>query len=409
ALARSPVDRFASAGEFAAALHDESGPARGKASTFRSLIARAAGIILLIGAGAAVWAATTRSNSHSGATSPIDARRMGTQDTIAYNLYLRARAQADRRSAISLSRSIELYQAAIARDSGFANAWAGLARSLQFSLNWRYPVPHIPRDSVVPLMVQASERALEADSNNTEAWMARAVVLRQLDKTSDHDRLDALMHALRTDSTNAELWFLISNAWQDSLENRRALDALRRAIQLNPRHASALGFLGMNYIWLRKNDSALFWTDSAKKIDPSAIWARQSRGQALRELGRMSEAESEFQASTQLGRGPDEINGWAGLAEVNYRRGDKHAADTIIAHAVSLADTVHPTVHDAAYLAWAFTQTGQRERALRFLEAYQPRRDIHFQLHLPRDPPLDPLRSDPRFAALLTRKNVPLH
>ncbi|HUQ20891.1 MAG TPA: serine/threonine-protein kinase, partial [Gemmatimonadaceae bacterium] len=102
ALARSPVDRFASAGEFAAALHDESVPARAKASTFRSPIARAAGIILLIGTAAAVWAATTRSNSHSGATSPIDARRMGTQDTIAYNLYLKARAQADRRSAISL-------------------------------------------------------------------------------------------------------------------------------------------------------------------------------------------------------------------------------------------------------------------------------------------------------------------
>jgi tetratricopeptide (TPR) repeat protein/tRNA A-37 threonylcarbamoyl transferase component Bud32 len=408
-LARSPADRFTTAADFAAALHDESIRERAKTSLSTWPLVRATGLVLLIGAGVAVWAATMRGNSNAAASYPVAARGVGTNDTTAYNLYRRAQSQAGKRSAIALSRSIELYQAAIARDSGFANAWAGLARSLQFSINWRYTVPHIPRDSVVPLMVQASERALEADSNSTEAWMARALVLRQLDRTSDHDRLEALMHALRTDSTNAELWFLISNAWQDSLEHRRAMAALRRAVQLNPRHASALGFLGLNYIWLRKNDSALMWTDSAKKIDPSAIWARQSRGQALRELGRMTEAESEFLASTQLGQGPDQILGWAGLAEIYYKRGDKHAADTLLARAVSLADTTHPAVHDAAYLAWAFAHTGQPQRALRILEAYQPRRDIHFQLHLQRDPTLDPMRSNPRFVALLARKGVPLH
>ena len=165
----------------------------------------------------------------------------------------------------------------------------------------------------------------------------------------------------------------------------------------------------MNHIWLRENDSALIWADSAKKIDPTAIWSRQARGLALLLRGNLAESEIEFDAATRLGRGPDQIMGWAGLADIYFRRGDRHAADTIIAHALTLADTTHPTVHEAVYLAWGFTATGQPERALRILERYEPRRDVHFQLHLQRDPAFDPLRSKPRFRALLARQNVPLH
>ncbi len=196
---------------------------------------------------------------------------------------------------------------------------------------------------------------------------------------------------------------------RSSCEQKQESGSCGCAGSLNPRHASALGFIGLNYIWLRHNDSALVWADSAKKVDPTAIWARQSRGFALLLIGNLAESEIEFEGATRLGRGPDQIMGWAGLADIDFRRGDKRAADTIIAHAVTLADTTHPTVHDAAYLAWAFVATGQPERALRILERYEPRKDVHFQLHLQRDPPLDPLRSKPRFRALLARQNVPLH
>ena len=409
ALARAPADRFASGAEFAAALHGSTSAIKPGAEKFNWSLARAAGIVVLVGLAAAAWAYVVRDSS-SAKASPVSAasRRIRTTDSIAYSLYLKAEAQRVRRSAVAVARGIELYQQAIARDSGFANAWAGLSRSIQFAINWRYPVPNISRDSLVPLMVRASDRALEADSNSAEAWMARSGILRELDRTTLQDRLEALERALLIDSANADVWFMISGVWQESLEHRRAIGALRQAVKLNPRNSNSLGFLGMNYLWLRNNDSAMIWADSARKVDPVAIWARQVRGSALGELGNMAEAEKEYEAATRLGRGPDQVFAFAALAEIYFKRGDKHAADTTLKHAIARADTTHPSVHDAAYLAWGYVGTGQLERALRLLERYQPRRDVHFQLHLQRDPWLDPLRSKPRFTALLTRQNVPL-
>jgi hypothetical protein len=104
-----------------------------------------------------------------------------------------------------------------------------------------------------------------------------------------------------------------------------------------------------------------------------------------------------------MGEGPDRIIGWVGLAELARRRGETQASDTLAAHAIAGADTLHPTIHEAAYLAWLYTAFGQRERALRILERYEPRGDLHFRAHLINDETLDPLRGEKRFRALLER------
>jgi len=55
-------------------------------------------------------------------------------------------------------------------------------------------------------------------------------------------------------------------------------------------------------------------------------------------------------------------------------------------------------------IAAAYAALGEVGRALAWLERYRPVRDLHFQLHLRLDPPLDPLRNQPRFRALLVDK-----
>jgi len=405
ALSRAPADRFATAGEFAGAIlappRQQDAGAR-SAATVRRVTIISVGAVLVLGA-AALW-----SRMYSTFLAPMPRpsaahRWPGTDDSIAYDLYVKGQAQEARRSEQSTSRAVDLYRQSLARDSGFASAWAGLARSLQFAQLWRYHVATTPVESLVPVMVRASERAVELDSGSAEVWLARAQALRGIDPTSRQGMLDAVQRAIRIDSTRAEAWTLLGNVWADSLEPRRAIDAYRRAIAVNPKQANAMGYLSLLYLWNGKVDSALVWSDSGTRVDPGQIFARQALGFTRRARHEWPMAETQFQAVLNIGTGSDRVEAWAGLAEVAWQRGDRHAADTLMAHGLAGADTLHPALHDAVYLAWGLAAIGRRDAALRLLERYAPRFDSHFQQHLEGDPVLDALRPDPRFIQLLRR------
>jgi len=56
-------------------------------------------------------------------------------------------------------------------------------------------------------------------------------------------------------------------------------------------------------------------------------------------------------------------------------------------------DTVNPNRHEAAYMGAAMSATGDTAGAVRFIMLTEPREDLHFQLHLKRDPGLKWLKS----------------
>ena len=401
ALERVPADRYSSVEEFAAELRT-SDQRTGFALPIprRWLVLAAMVIATAIGVGAWMWR-----SQRSDASRALEQRSRSSAgaDSITRDLVTRGRTELARRSAVGVQRSVELYLKAIAHDSSAPEAWAGLARALHWARLWRYPLTEagIRPDSVMALMVRASDRALESDSSSAFAWLARAEMLRDVEPTTRRGMLDAVQRALAIDSTSGDAWNLLAEVWRDSLELRRATDAYRKTISLDPRHTTALSFLGFCYLWLGMNDSALVWADSAKAVDRSFILARQVMSVVRRGRNEWAEAEPEYEAVIRLGSGEDQIHGWAGLAELAWRRGNRRAADTLLAHAISMSDTLHPSSHQAAYLAWAFAGTGQETRALRLLARYEPRFDMHFQLHLQRDPMLEGLRRDPRFASLV--------
>jgi len=254
-------------------------------------------------------------------------------------------------------------------------------------------------------MLEASERALDADSTRSYVWVGRAVALREIEPTSRQAQLAALERAIELDSMNADAWYYKAVALEDSLEPDRAVDAYRYALRLDPTHRNALGFFSMHFMWARQYDSSLAWANTGKRIDPAHILIRQALGMTELLRGDTARAAEDFRTEMRVSNGPDEGFSAAGLADVAMRQGDKATASSLIRQAIAATDTLRLTLHDAAFLAWGLTATGDKNRAIRLLGRYTPRADAHFQLHLQRDPLLDPLRSIPAFHALLARKD----
>ena len=410
ALLPVAADRYATAGELATALEDAfamQADARSAASgrtveptgtagarrthRLRFMGLAAAGLVLVAVAG---WTFASRAGPSRGAHAPP-------RDSQAVVLYRQGHDEVDRRTEASIGRGVALLLRAIARDSNYADAWSELTRALVFAQNNRYDVPGIPPDQLAEYTVRASERALEADSTSATAWIARASTLYLIDPTTREGEIRALRRAIALDSSSADAWQSLGGRYEDVLDADSALTAFRRAIAIRPTHPQALAFLALHYMWRRQPDSAIVWADSAARTNPTNILARQARGLVSIQLGRAPQAEDDFAAVVNLGRGPERVWGWTGLSVVAWRRHDRRAADSLAARAIADADTLHPSHHEAVYLAWMYAETGHRDRALAVLERFARPRHLHFQLHLRREFTMDSLRREPRFTALL--------
>ena len=270
------------------------------------------------------------------------------------------------------------------------------AREFQFS------VSGMAAESLVARQLEASDRAMELDSLNPESWLVRADVSQSVDPTTRTAVLTALRRALALDPRSGEAWWRLGVALEEIGDREGAVKSLRRATTLAPGEGHYAAFLSNHFYWWREFDSAEAWGDSAVVVGPTLPYAREVAGAAALALGHRDAAEADYEAARRLDNGPSVVRALEGLAEVAAQSGDTPSALALIARAEPLVDSTAPAVHSAIALASAYATVNQDARAFQWLERYQPRRDLHFQLHLRRDLRLDPLRGQVRFQRLLS-------
>jgi Tfp pilus assembly protein PilF len=149
-----------------------------------------------------------------------------------------------------------------------------------------------------------------------------------------------------------------------------------------------LSFLGFHYLWTGKYKDGVVYTDSAVKLDPTFLTARESSAQLALELGRAADAQSTYEAQIALTSGRQLGTMYGMLAIAQMDQGDTASARENIARAKSIANMNNPNRHEAAWLGAVLAAAGDTSGAVKLIESYKPRSDLHFQLHLKRDPRL---------------------
>ena len=206
--------------------------------------------------------------------------QLGERPTVniaAYEAYLQAKAIVDSgaQDPTSLRRSSGFYEQAIALDSAFARAWAGLARARTL-LYGNSPGKGAEAAALKTAARSAAERAIALAPEHPDGRRAMGHYLHQID--GDLVRAaEQYALALRLAPNDAGVLTSVAEAeralgrWGESLAH------FERAAAFDPRSASTVGRLGATLLWLRRYPEARRALDRALAIAPANLSTIQDR------------------------------------------------------------------------------------------------------------------------------------
>ena len=199
-----------------------------------------------------------------------------TGNVTAYDYYLQGRDYYYRFNRVDNDRAIALFRQALALDSTYALALAGLARAYM----WRPSVDAAWRDSARI----AAERAVRYGPEEPE-----------------------------THSALGELYRI-------SLQPEQALASYRRALELDPRHVVSHAEIGQTLFGLGKLVESIQAVQRAIEIEPATAWHYRVQGRTYHALGDLAEAERLYNQGLALQ--PGQFQSLSGLALIYEERGD---------------------------------------------------------------------------------------
>src|SRR5881296_3580088 len=309
----------------------------------------------------------------------------------AYELYLKGRFFWNKRTGDDLRKSIEYLKQAVAKDPGYALAYAALADSYGLL---RFYGGASPAESVVPAEA-AAKKALELDDSLAEAHASLGLIATE--ELEVNRGVNELERAIQLNPNYATAHHWLGLAFATLRQSDRSIGELKRALELDPLSMIINADLSIIYLYARRYDAAEAQARKTLEIDSRSFVAHYYLGAVMQLTGRLKEAIPEFQKAVELNNDPHSI---AMLAQAYARNGQTDEARKLLAHLNEMAKSAE--VPDYA-LALAYTSLGEKERAIEALERGFAGGNKSYLFLLPGDPILDDLRGDPRFEALVRK------
>ena len=315
--------------------------------------------------------------------------RPPTTSVAAYELYLRGNDPTMLRSDSTVRVALDYFRQAVALDSTYAAAYAGISRMhLRLRGTDYSPASH---SELYGLAAQYAAKAVAVDSMSAEAHGSMGLVaLNASDFSSAEVHLE---RAIRLDPASARLreWLFIVYDWQDR-KNEMVAEA-RRAVELDPLSPTANATLARALCISGKPDSGLVILDALAKLRPPLLRVRSF--QAL-----CQGMKGDWQGGINTMSPPTAIQNMAIIGNYSGRLGDRAKAVEMI----RLLDAHRAREGGAAFeTSIVYAGLGEHDMAFTWLNrAVQEKRIFHSMT----EPLFDRVRNDPRYDRVVRRASA---
>src|SRR5688572_16932363 len=312
----------------------------------------------------------------------------------AYSLYLEGRYLWNKRPGDVVWQAIDRFERAISIDPNYAPAHAALASVYGTLGAWEYGI--LPPAEALAKAKAAATRALELDPQLAAGHTAIGYTTLHFDWNAERacGEFDQAI-ALNPAWVDAHHWH--SHALCAAGRFRESLVACRRIVELDPLNPLMHAHVAWHYYMAREYADALAQSEKVVRMEPAFHWGYFFAGWALEQLGRGSDAVTMLKdAARTSSNNPVML---AGLGHALATSQDRRAALRVIQDLQKLRGDKGLFAYEIGVIHAAL---GQTDDAFQWLSKAIGERS-GWIAYLPRDPRLDALHTDSRFAALRSR------
>lgn len=325
------------------------------------------------------------------------ARRLvqpSTRDLQAYNLYLQGRFDLNKWRPEAVRKGIEYFTQAIAKDPGYAPAYAGLADCY----TWLGVFGWSAARQAMPQARQAAYRALQLDESSAAAHVSLGYVKALYDwdwRGAERE----FRRALELSPGDADAHFAYSVTYLTPLGHLdQALAEIQGAVALDPLSPYKITAAGMIYADRREYGRAVEEYRKAIELDPAFYQAYDEWRGAETLRGKPEAVDAVIQAMRAAFPNVDDT---AARARLSAQQGRRAEARALVENWIQECLRAQRP-GKSCYAAQIYACIGEKDLAFAWLDkAYEERSPMLVYAKV--IPSYDNLRGDPRFRTLLHR------
>ncbi|MCU1289586.1 MAG: hypothetical protein JWN60_1815 [Acidobacteria bacterium] len=327
--------------------------------------------------------------------------KRGTENSEAYQLYLKGRFFSNKFTVEGIEKAIGLYEQAIAVDPEYAMAYVGISDAY-FFLDIPDATTGIlsPQESL-PKAKAAAEKALEIDPSLGDAWAALAHVK---EKSYDVKGAEEAYEKSFESSVSDPNWHFYYGMFLSALgEHEKAIAEIRRGQELDPLSATCAACMGYVLHYARRFDDAISELKKALELAMAFPLTHQLLGMSYVQKSDYERAIKAFQTACDYSN--RSIVSLASLAHAYAVSGNRSEAEKLLGELLGLSERKYVSPYSVAKI---YVGLNEKEKAFEFLERAWAEKNVEM-VFINVAPVFDPLRGDSRFQNLIRHIGLPIN